>query len=90
MPIPVYSESVPKLLYLNDFTSYDANQYLINNSEYLKDIEILESQYKSFRVFDSYKSFCTPVCEANTLEGKPYYFDSNHLTLTGAKVRTNI
>lgn len=85
MPVPIYPDSVPKSLYLNSFKEYDKNKYLNDNSKYFQSVKTLSSKYKMFEAFEIQQQLCDPYCEISTKEGKPYYFDSNHLTLTGAK-----
>lgn len=85
MPVPIYLDSVPKSLYLNSVKKYDKNKYLNDNSKYFQSVKTLSSKYKMFKIFEIQQQLCDPDCEISTKEGKPYYFDSNHLTLTGAK-----
>ena len=85
LPIPIYDESIPKLLFLNKANVYDLNSYLKQNSEYFEQLYLLESKYKQFNLFETGNQLCTPNCQISTKDGKPYYFDGTHLTLTGAK-----
>lgn len=85
LPIPIYNESVPKMLFLKRVNIYDKNYYLEQNSEYFKRLYLLESKYKDFTVFEIDEQICTPDCQLSTKDGRPYYFDATHLTLTGAK-----
>lgn len=85
LPIPVYKDSIPKQLYLNRIERYSQSEYLKDNAEYFRKVEELKSKYSIFSTFETQQQLCDPNCEISTEEGKPYYFDSNHLTLTGAK-----
>lgn len=85
LPIPVYEDSIPKLLYLNKIKSINTKEYLAQNSEYLAQINILKNQYQTFRSYDVHTILCQPDCAVKSIDDKPYYFDSNHLTLTGAQ-----
>lgn len=85
LPVPIYNESVPKMLLLKRDNIYDKNYYFEQNSEYFKQLYLLESEYKDFNVFEIDEQICTPDCQLSTKDGRPYYFDATHLTLTGAK-----
>lgn len=85
LPVPVYKESIPKTLFLNKSKIYDVDTYLSQNAEYFDQLNTLKSEYESFSYFEVHPQLCNPSCEVSTVDGKPYYFDSNHLTLTGAK-----
>ncbi|MCX0343644.1 acyltransferase [Acinetobacter radioresistens] len=85
LPIPVYDESIPKVLYLNTAKPYDADKYLSQNSAYSKEINKLKSKYSLFKTNETYQYLCDPICQISSTDGKPYYFDKDHLTLTGAR-----
>ena len=85
MPVPVYSESVPKILYENDLQAkYDVNRYLDNNHEIIADLESIKDRYKNFSSYDVHQVLCNPICVISGTDNHPYYFDDDHLNLTGA------
>lgn len=87
MPVPIYNEPVPKILFENNSAAlYDVNKYLNDNSNFLRKIEILETKYPNLRVIHVKQILCNPQCVISDANKYPYYFDSNHLNLTGAKL----
>lgn len=82
LPIPIYNESVPKIVYKEKVLSkYDKNTYLYNNKNIIKNIKEIEN----IKTFDVFQVFCQPNCLIANNDYYPFYFDSNHLNLTGAK-----
>lgn len=87
MPVPIYNEPVPKILYENNSAAlYDVNKYLNDNSNFFRKIEALETKYPNLRVIQVKQILCNPKCVISDANKYPYYFDSNHLNLTGAKL----
>lgn len=85
LPVPVYEDSIPKLLYLNQIKSINAQNYLAKHAEYFSQINVFKNQYQTFTVHDVHTVLCQSDCTVKSTDDKPYYFDSNHLTLTGAQ-----
>lgn len=85
MPVPVYEESIPKLLYFNLAESMNSQEYLSQYKNYFSKINELKNHYKKFTTHYVHNALCQPDCAIKSIEYKPYYFDSNHLTLTGAQ-----
>lgn len=86
MPVPIYKEPVPKILYENNSAAlYGVNEYLKENSSFFQKIEELETQHSNLRIFHVDQIFCNTRCLISDSDKYPYYFDSNHLNLTGAK-----
>jgi peptidoglycan/LPS O-acetylase OafA/YrhL len=84
--IPTYLDSVPVLEYRKskgEKISYktSVNPESIHISENYKKIDS-----PRFTYLPSRKMFCKEVCVWGNSEGGLYYFDSNHLTLTGARL----
>lgn len=50
--MPEYEDSIPKLLYLNQFKSINKQKYLSENSEYFEKINMLKNQYQIFLIYD--------------------------------------
>jgi hypothetical protein len=83
--VPTFNDSVPVLEFTHgNFTdtreninvnpeSLDvSNQYMVINS-------------KRFKYVSTHEYFCTPICAWQDSAGHLFYFDSNHLTLIGAR-----
>ena len=85
LPVPEYEDSIPKLLYLNQFKSISKQKYLSENTEYFAKINVLKNQYQIFTAYDVHNVLCQSDCAIKSSDNKPYYFDSHHLTLTGAQ-----
>lgn len=85
LPVPIYNESVPKILYENNLEAqYDVNKYLDNNHEIIADLESIKHKYKNFSTYEVHQVLCHPNCVISDAENHPYYFDDDHLNLTGA------
>lgn len=88
-PVPTWSAPVPKVMYAKltgradlpdmyqNLTSYGTASGFRHGEEASN-----RSRVEAIRVAEI---FCTPRCRY-AQDGKPLYFDSNHLTLTGAKL----
>lgn len=85
MPIPVYKESVPKSVYQDNIESYTAKNYLSDNDSFISDMTKLSADYKNLRLFSVYQVFCSDGCQIADDNKMTYYYDSNHLNLTGAE-----
>lgn len=85
LPVPEYEDNIPKLLYLNQFKSINKQKYLSENTEYFAQINVLKNQYQIFTAYDVHNVLCQSDCAIKSSDNKPYYFDSHHLTLTGAQ-----
>ncbi|WP_445405574.1 acyltransferase family protein [Acinetobacter pittii] len=87
MPVPIYKEPVPKILYENNTAAqYDVKKYMSNNAIFFNKLETLESKYSNLKVYHVKQILCKPTCIISDENKYPYYFDSNHLNLTGAKL----
>jgi len=87
MPVPVWPEVVPAMILKNqkEGTALPIqlpNDYHRENLELEKTVALLNK----VRAYDVATAYCTPVCQVIAPSGKPLYFDSNHLTLTGSEV----
>lgn len=85
MPVPVWPDLVPLLL-INQHRGHsipdlDIDAYIKQNSE----LNIAIQKSTAVRVHQTVEVFCNPRCVAAASDGRPLYFDSNHLTLTGAR-----
>lgn len=91
-PIPAYQQSIPQLLYQNH-TENGFNIKLQDHAVHLKEaragleplIKLNEANADRFLLLDSSEYFCNPECNVVGEDGKAWYFDDDHLTLTGAE-----
>ncbi len=81
--MPIYSESVPKLIWHN-FSKRLAFKPNPTNSEAVKKFKNTLTA-EGVKTFDAYPAFCTNGCDIMDQDMHPFYFDSGHLTLTGAE-----
>jgi len=90
-PVPFYEFDVPKKL----FADYQAGStlqrqgksrqaYQQRNGQLLQRLANLEAQFSDFSWYPSADYLCQQHCYLSAEDWSPYYFDSNHLTLTGA------
>lgn len=91
-PIPAYQQSIPQLLYQNH-TENGFNIKLQDHAVHLKEaraglkplIKLNEANAEKFLLLDPSEYFCNPECNVVSEDGKAWYFDDDHLTLTGAE-----
>lgn len=80
MPVPAYRTSIPKMVW-----SGQAGR------QSLADVRALDADLLAFAgendlaVHELAPALCAPLCRITDDEGRPLYFDANHLTLTGAR-----
>ncbi|MNV53410.1 hypothetical protein D3C71_1455550 [compost metagenome] len=85
-PVPIYKESIPKTLYNGDKVNYTVKQYMIDNQRLKEHIDSYKKDHTNFYNYEITSSLCNDnECKIVSEDGKPYYFDEDHLTLTGAK-----
>lgn len=91
LPVPIYENnsyyegSIPKTLFLGKISKLSNTDYLTLNKDLLIKVNELKVKFKNFDSLSVSQEFCSPICNISTLDLKPYYFDDDHLTLTGAK-----
>ena len=89
-PVPTYEYHVPKLLYLNSIDPSkkiprtSIQNYLDRNDEFFKMIEKLG--ISSSKLFYPHEYLCTEDNCLLSIDGVPVYFDSHHLTISGANI----
>lgn len=88
-PVPVWQEHIPITMYSsinggNDLAEKQTkSDYLNNNNSQINFVRNAEkSSITSLPVVDY---FCKPNCLYASSEGKPFYFDAGHLTITGSE-----
>ncbi len=86
--VPTYLQHIPSALYF-DHTSNSGVPEMNLSGYYLANrdnISYAKSQGdSSFSFYDTGAALCNPDCLIVRSDGKPFYFDSGHLTLTGAE-----
>lgn len=88
-PVPIWDYHIPRGMYdlivsnQNNIGVMTKADYLEKNLEQLKYIRAISDE--NFIVLPVVDLFCKPICEYSTDEGKPLYFDDDHLTITGSK-----
>lgn len=88
-PVPIWNIHIPKVMYENiKYNSELPVQTLELYDNYNKEFfdEIKHIKANNFSRYKVAGYFCDPFCIFNQSDGKPLYFDSGHLTLTGSKL----
>lgn len=89
-PVPTYKTGIPEYLYTSlkqkrtaeQISIHDLSFYLEKYERYFSQLNHLaENSLTRVPVLDI---FCNPGCKLADDDGRPYYFDNHHLTLTGA------
>lgn len=88
-PAPVWPFSVPKMLFFRSEKNggpppapQSGDDYRDFNAAFFEGVARIDSL--KFRRYGVEEYFCAPLCAVEGKDGRPYYFDKNHLTLTGA------
>ncbi|RCK27268.1 hypothetical protein TH8_04925 [Thalassospira profundimaris] len=86
-PVPVWPQKVPELLVTakdmaGELPRMTYQDYLNQNRYLLDAVDGIKRDLDGF--YDLGREFCNPGCKVVSKEGKPFYFDRSHLTLTGA------
>lgn len=88
-PVPTWNESIPAYMYqkLKDENRpsirQTKNDYLNANSEQARFLRSINDD--NFTLLPIVDYFCNPDCEYSSSEGKPFYHDLHHLTITGSE-----
>jgi peptidoglycan/LPS O-acetylase OafA/YrhL len=90
LPVPVWQEPVTTTL-LN-YTKHDRPlptmtlaDYEGKNRQIVENMAKIATRERNFTIYSIADRFCHDTCEIIDKTGKPYYFDSGHLTLTGSE-----
>lgn len=81
MPVPVWDRHVPKALLTRSLPARTVDDYLLDNATL---IDAISTQ--KFGVYSTVEVFCRPGCVAASPDGRPLYFDAEHLTKTGSRM----
>lgn len=93
-PVPEWNEPIPSYMYSRILDKNYPSQtlskkdYIDYNLEQVNFVKSINSPYlTSLSVVDY---FCSPECSYSSKEGKPYYFDRHHLTITGSNLLNDV
>ena len=64
------------------------DNYLNYNRDLIE--HLAKIKYDKFKSYQIAGIFCQPDCQLMSKSGKPLYFDSNHMTLTGSEMMRGI
>ncbi len=93
-PVPTYEYNVPKMLYQTTIDPstvirrQTVQEYQDKNDEFFKMIGRLD--ISSSNMFFPHEYLCAEKYCLLNIDGNPTYFDSNHLTISGAKILSPI
>lgn len=96
-PVPIYFFSVPQKLYEDYLATGEVVSKGMSAAEHYEQTEklfanlaIYSEEFDNFIWYDGAKNLCNESCLISDEEGKPLYYDNNHLTLTGAEYLNDI
>ena len=96
-PVPIYFFSVPQKLYQDYLATGEvlsdgmpATEHYQEAEELFANLKTYSEEFDNFTWHDGAKNLCSDSCLISNAEGKPLYYDNNHLTLTGAQYLQNI
>ena len=90
--VPKFAFNVPARL----LADYRRTHEMIIHAQRLQEIDVaseiaaLEARHRNFHRFPTVQYFCDQQCLISNEAGNPYYYDSNHLTHTGAALLTPV
>ena len=88
MPMPYWDRDIPKALWVHSHQDVPLplktkEAYVKRNKENLNFLSKIT--FTNFKIYATADILCNEECLYIDAEGKPLYFDSGHLTLTGSK-----
>ena len=87
MPTPTWEKHIPQALWENRKNGkplpIQTRKNYDNKTKKLKEA-LLKIKEKNFKIYNVINYFCNQKCSVTDNFGKPLYFDSGHLTLTGS------
>lgn len=87
MPVPMWPESVPQIILQAKYMGKSAPVFGLSEYNALhQEIMVKLSSSVNIKIYPIAQKFCTPKCINHLPDGRPFYFDTGHLTLTGAHV----
>ena len=96
-PVPIYFFSFPQKIYQDYLATGEvlsdgmpATEHYQEAEELFANLKTYSEEFDNFTWHDGAKNLCSDSCLISNAEGKPLYYDNNHLTLTGAQYLQNI
>ena len=89
-PVPTYDVHIPQTMFYDagnkEALSLTRERHLDKTQTFQKFVDSFKNS--EIEVYDPSEFLCNSEvgCLISTVDSKPYYFDSNHLTLTGASL----
>ena len=93
MPVPIWNIHVPMALLAKEKTGQLPPQQTLSYYQMANHAltDYLQHQEPgALRVYPVAPSLCQPICAMQSADGRPLYFDSGHLTLTGSQHLTGV
>ena len=86
-PVPEYDFAIPERMLIESASFKNALNSEFFNSKFRDDLQKMRilDEMERLQFVSLIGAFCSPVCQLSNSLANPYYFDSNHLTLTGAR-----
>ena len=88
LPVPRWQQSVPKMLYLNQVDNSPLPTQRLHDVYQEYDLvyqTVASNKHQPVSFYDLAPIFCDNQCQLRDDNGKVLYFDSHHLTLSGAQ-----
>ena len=87
LPVPVWDRHIPRALY--EHLKHDIQLPIQSNGEFISKDKNLRHEFTQLtdgqiKIFSAAPYLCSASCQIISNEGKPYYYDGGHLTLTGS------
>ncbi|WP_288400989.1 acyltransferase family protein [uncultured Acinetobacter sp.] len=85
LPVPVFEETVPKIVWNIKAKDIDIkNSYIEKNKQFINQLKSYALKSSSFKLYEVADVMCPKKCLLTDKKMHPYFFDTNHLTLTGS------
>lgn len=87
LPVPVFDETVPKIVWNSRNTVIDTkDSYVEKNNEFINQLKSYALKNNDFKLYEVSDVMCPKDCLLADDKMRPYFFDTNHLTLTGSRL----
>jgi peptidoglycan/LPS O-acetylase OafA/YrhL len=88
-PTPIYKASVPASLYRKENVAVTEEEYRQKNKSYFEWKSHAQEKWPAVKFYETVSLLCKETCAPEN-EGAVLYYDSHHLTTTGARLLTPI
>lgn len=96
-PVPIYFYSVPQRLYEKYLATGEvltrgmtAEEHYQQTAILFENLTAFSKEFDNFTWYDGAKNLCALDCLIADEQGRPLYYDNNHLTLTGVDYLSDI